>query len=40
MLYMFRTILVHRQEQRFGAVYRNWYMPVPYVWKERVYKLN
>ena len=25
---MFRTVLVHHQEQRFGAVYRIWYMPV------------
>ena len=24
--------LVHHQERRFGAVYRHWYMPVPYVW--------
>ena len=24
--------LVHQLEQRFEAVYRNWYMPVPYVW--------
>ena len=24
--------LVYHQERRFGAVYRNWYKPVPYVW--------
>ena len=24
--------LVHHQERRFEAVYRNWYKPVPYVW--------
>ena len=23
---------VHHQERRFGAIYRNWYKPVPYVW--------
>ena len=32
MLYMFRTILVHHQEQLLEAVHRIWYMPVPYVW--------
>ena len=33
---MFRTVLVHHQEQRFGAVYRIWYMPVrlAVVWLE------
>ena len=32
MLYMFRTILVHHQEQLLKAVHRIWYMPVLYVW--------
>ena len=31
MLYMFRTVLVHHQEQLLYAVNRIWYMPVPYV---------
>ena len=25
--------LVHHQERHFGAVYRIWYKPVPYVWR-------
>jgi hypothetical protein len=32
MLYVFRTVLVHHQEQLLRAVHGIWYTPVPYVW--------